>query len=474
MNDLYINILYINMIDKKIKDHINKCIVRINAEVISININIPYELETPGKGQGTGFFIDNNGLILTCAHVVDNAKNIYVEIPNISSKQYLCSIVYICPDFDLALIKTHEIFNKEYLKLANSDKLSSGMNVFAVGFPKNFSRINVNNIKYTEGIISGQQSGLIQTDTAINPGNSGGPLFYKDKVIGINSKKLVGDNVSNIGYAIPINNFRNININYNLKSKIIYRPSFEAIFNNTNENISSIITNNKHSGGVYISKMYNHSMLKKIGLNENIIITKIDKYDIDNYGYTNFRWLGEKVHLNNILDFYKNYDKIKIEYYENGKKFINSIQLEPYIPSIKQVFPNLEDLYYYIVGGAIFMDLTMNHIQENMDIFINLDKEDLHKKILICSFVFPNSYFNILNNIKSGDIIHKINDKEVSCINDFKKAIKTPIIINNNKFFKVETKNYKVCLAETNILKKHDEELSKLYRFNITNFENNK
>ena len=48
------------MIDKKIKDHINKCIVRINAEVISININIPYELETPGKGQGTGFFIDNN------------------------------------------------------------------------------------------------------------------------------------------------------------------------------------------------------------------------------------------------------------------------------------------------------------------------------------------------------------------------------------------------------------------------------
>ena len=91
--------------------------------------------------------------------------------------------------------------------------------------------------------------------------------------------------------------------------------------------------------------MYNHSMLKKIGLNENIIITKIDKYDIDNYGYTNFRWLGEKVHLNNILDFYKNYDKIKIEYYENGKKFINSIQLEPYVPSIKQVFSNLEDIY---------------------------------------------------------------------------------------------------------------------------------
>ena len=90
------------------------------------------------------------------------------------------------------------------------------------------------------------------------------------------------------------------------------------------------------------------------------------------------------------------------------------------------------------------MDLTMNHIQENMDIFINLDKADLHKKILICSFVFPNSYFNILNNIKSGDIIHKINDKDVSCINDFKKAIKTPIVINNNNLFLSNTFDY--CL----------------------------
>ena len=466
------------MISKKIKDHINKCVVRINAEIISININIPYELETPSKGQGTGFFIDKKGLILTCAHVVDNAKNIYIEIPNISSKKYLCSIIYICPEFDIALIKTTDFINKDCLKLENSNKINSGMNVFAVGFPKNFSRINVNNIKYTEGIISGQQSGLIQTDTAINPGNSGGPLFYKDKVIGINSKKLVGGNVSNIGYAIPINNFKNINVNniedYNKKSKIIYRPSFQAIFNNTNENISSIITNKKYIGGQYISKIFDHSILKNIGLNKNNILTKFDKYTIDNYGYTNFRWLGEKVHLNNILDFYKNDEKIKIEYYEEGKKIIKTIMLETYIPKIKQVYPNLEKVYYYILGGAIFMDLTKNHIAENMNIFMNLDTKELKKKILICSFVFPNSYFDILNNIKNGDIIYKINDKEVSSIIDFKNAIKKPTIINKKEFFKVETKENKVSLVETHILKKHDEELSKLYRFDITNFENNK
>ena len=356
------------MIKKDLKEYINKCVVRITAEVISININIPYELETPRKGQGTGFFINNKGLILTCAHVVDAAKNIYIEIPNISSQKYLCKIIYICPEFDIALIQTNEIFNKHYLKLGNSDTLGSSNNVFAVGFPKNFSRINVNNIKYTEGIISGQQSGLIQTDTAINPGNSGGPLFYKNKVIGINSQKLIGDNVSNIGYAIPINKFKNINTDYNLKNKIIYRPSFEFIFNNTSKNIAKIMTNNKHSNGVYISKIFDKSIFKKGNINEEIILTKLDKYNIDNNGYTNFRWMGEKVHLNNILDFYKNNDKINIEYYENNIKYKKKIQLEPFIPTIKKIYSNLEDIYYYILGGAIFMDLSVKHIENNYDI----------------------------------------------------------------------------------------------------------
>ena len=461
------------MIKKDLKEYINKCVIRITAEVISININIPYELETPRKGQGTGFFINNKGLILTCAHVVDAAKNIYIEVPNISSQKYLCKIVYICPEFDIALIQTNEIINKHFLKLGNSDTLSSSNNVFAVGFPKNFSRINVNNIKYTEGIISGQQSGLIQTDTAINPGNSGGPLFYKNKVIGINSQKLIGNNVSNIGYAIPINKFKNINITYNLKNKIIYRPSFEFIFNNTSKNIAKIMTNNKNSNGVYISKIFDKSILKKENINEEIILTKIGKYNIDNNGYTNFRWMGEKVHLNNILDFYKNNDKTNIEYYEKNIKHTKRIQLDPFIPTIKKVYPNLEDIYYYILGGAIFMDLTLKHIEKNIGIYSNLEKDDIKKKILICSFVFPNSMADILNNINGGDIINKINNIKVSCIEDFKEAIKTPLIINKYKFFKIETKNNKVSLFEFNQLKKHDEELSKLYRFNLTNFIDN-
>ena len=458
------------MITKELKKYINKSIVRITAEVIEININIPYELETPQKGQGTGFFINNKGLILTCAHVVDAAKNIYIEVPNVSSKKYLCHIISICPEFDLALIQTDDLINQHYLKLGDSLKLNSSDKVFAVGFPKNFSRINVNNIKYSDGIISGHQDGLIQTDTAINPGNSGGPLFYKDKVIGINSRKLVGTDVSNIGYAVPIHCFHSINHPKELKNKIIYRPALEVILNNTNENIVKLMTNKKEKEGIYISKIFKDSILDQLKIPENSILVKFDKYSIDNYGYTNFRWLGEKVHLNNILNTYQKDQKIPVVLYHQNKKISKKITLHMYIPPVKRIYPNLENVPYYIIGGAIFMELTLNHIQSNLEIFMELDKDELRKKILICSFVFPNSMADILNNLKKGAIIEKINDKKVDDILQLKKAIKAPISYNENKFFKVETKNNKVSLFEFNHLKKHDENLAKLYRFQSENF----
>ena len=143
-----------------------------------------------------------------------------------------------------------------------------------------------------------------------------------------------------------------------------------------------------------------------------------------------------------------------------------------YIPPVKRIYPNLENVSYYIIGGAIFMELTLNHIQSNLEIFMVLDKDELRKKILICSFVFPNSMADILNNLKKGAIIEKINDIKVEDITQLKKAIKAPISYNENKLFKVETKNNKVSLFEFTHLKKHDENLAKLYRFQSANFKN--
>ena len=452
------------MITNKLRKEINQCIVRISAESIKININIPYQLNTPRKGQGTGFFIKKDGYILTCCHVVENAKNVYVEIPTINNKKYLCKIISLIPKFDLAIIKITEKINNNYLDLGDSNKLNIGDNVFAVGFPKNLKK-NVNNIKYTLGIISGQQNGLIQTDTAINPGNSGGPLFLDNKVVGINSRKLTGDDVSNIGYCIPINYYKNI---LDIKEKIIYNPDLNCNFNITNPNTIKCITKDINNG-ILISKIYDGSFLKKLKNNseENILLTKFDKYNIDNNGYTDFRWLGEKLNIVDIISQYKINEEIKLEYYINNKKFNSKIKLEQHIPKIKTVY-FIENIDYMIIGGSIFMNLSKDHIQKNNEILFQMNNdEDIFKKHLICSFVFPNSISDIFGNIESNELISKVNNIEVDDLESLKNAMKKYLLINKKKFIKIESKNFNINLFELDEIKKHNKNLSEIYKFNM-------
>jgi len=102
--------------DNTIRKKIGHSVVRIFAESININWKIPYLLENPSKGQGTGFFIDSKHII-TCCHVVDGAKNVYIEIPDISTEKIKCTIVGLCPNFDIALLKTESYKSKYYLTI---------------------------------------------------------------------------------------------------------------------------------------------------------------------------------------------------------------------------------------------------------------------------------------------------------------------------------------------------------------------
>ena len=98
-------------------------------------------------------------------------------------------------------------------------------------------------IKVTGGKISGRQNGLIQTYVPINKGNSGGPLLFNNKVIGINSEKIVGNDIDGISYSIPSNNIKVILdelINPTFEDKIIYDSILGVIIQKTNEDLTPI------------------------------------------------------------------------------------------------------------------------------------------------------------------------------------------------------------------------------------------
>ena len=163
-----------------------------------------------GKGNGSGSVIDANGDILTNYHVIEGAQKLTVSFGG--GKTYPATVVGGDPDTDLAVIKLDSPpSGLTVVPIGDSDKLSVGQKVLAIGNPFGLDRT------LTTGVISGLQRPIraqngrpidaaIQTDASINPGNSGGPLLDKfGKMIGINSQILSpsGGGSVGVGFAIP-------------------------------------------------------------------------------------------------------------------------------------------------------------------------------------------------------------------------------------------------------------------------------
>lgn len=161
----------------------------------------------PSEGAGTGIILDSNGHILTNAHVIQNAREIEVSIPD-RPESLKATVVGSDPENDLAVVKV-EATDLKPAPFGDSDSLNVGDRVIAVGNALALP----GGPTVTDGIVSALDrsiqeqnislQNLIQTDAAINPGNSGGPLLDSaGRVVGVNTAVL--GNAQNIGLAIAI------------------------------------------------------------------------------------------------------------------------------------------------------------------------------------------------------------------------------------------------------------------------------
>jgi len=160
-----------------------------------------------GGGFGSGFIISADGYILTNAHVVDNATEIRVGLDN--RREYQAELVGADATTDVAVLKITAQADLPIVRIGDSDTLSVGEWVLAIGSPFGFEATA------TQGIVSALSRSLpsdnyvpfIQTDVAVNPGNSGGPLFNTDgEVVGINSQIYSrSGGYQGLSFAIPIN-----------------------------------------------------------------------------------------------------------------------------------------------------------------------------------------------------------------------------------------------------------------------------
>lgn len=285
---------------------------------------------------GTGFVYgkdDKYGYVLTNAHVVSGATNIQGMLSNNSTTTLtlLGSDTYT----DLAVLRMDIKDVLQVASIGDSKNTAIGNTVFTVGSPMGATYAGT----VTKGILSGKDrlietsassNGLtsesyivkvLQTDAAISPGNSGGPLVnLAGDVIGINSLKLVDEQVEGMGFAIPIEDAMNY-VDSLEKGKAIQRPVVGVqILDLTNKyalyrygiNVDSSV-----KSGVILVKVNTGYPASNGGLKEGDIVTKIDGNDI-----TTISEFKYELYKHNIGD------TIEVTYYRDGKENKTTLKLD--------------------------------------------------------------------------------------------------------------------------------------------------
>jgi serine protease Do len=167
------------------------------------------QVRTP-SGLGSGFFLNEDGFLITNFHVIEGETQISVEVYHqkdgqLDRKTYKqVRIIALNKFADLALLKVEDKDAPRFkgVPLGSADALSVGERVFAIGSPLGLERT------VTEGILSTKTRELggvlyLQTTAQINPGNSGGPLFnLSGEVIGVTNMKVTAG--EGLGFAIPV------------------------------------------------------------------------------------------------------------------------------------------------------------------------------------------------------------------------------------------------------------------------------
>ena len=249
-------------------------VVAINTEYVSYDIfNQPYAQQ----GAGSGWIIDEDGLIVTNNHVVEGAQSVTVTLAD--GRTFPAVSIRTDSLSDLAIIKV-DASNLPAAQVGSSDMLRVGDWVIAIGNSLGLG------ISATKGIVSaknislsvsaGQTLGdLIQTDAAINPGNSGGPLVnIAGEVIGITSVKVAQVGVEGMGYAISSNSALPI-IEDLIQNGYVVRP-FLGVRLYTVDEYAVMTYDLAVDEGVLVTQVVEGSPAAEAGMKAGDVITSFD------------------------------------------------------------------------------------------------------------------------------------------------------------------------------------------------------
>lgn len=250
----------------------------VNIRIVRLTYDSFFRV-VPGQGQGSGVIFSKEGYILTNEHVIHEAREIKVVLPD--GRELEGELIGSDPSFDLAVVKI-EAENLPLAKLGDSGNLRPGEFCIAIGNPFGLQNTLTFGVISATGRSIGPARGkilenLIQTQAPINPGNSGGPLIdLEGEVIGINTAII--PYAQGIGFAIPINTAKEI-IDELIEHGRVIRPWLGVSTLCLTPQVKQRFNLGVDSG-CYIINVVPESPAEKGGIKEGDVIVKINDQDV--------------------------------------------------------------------------------------------------------------------------------------------------------------------------------------------------
>ncbi|TXL73027.1 DegQ family serine endoprotease [Vineibacter terrae] len=239
--------------------------------------------DRPVRGLGSGFIVASDGLILTNAHVVKNARTVTVKLSD--QREFAAKVIGLDQATDVAVLKINAK-DLPTVTIGDADKVHVGEWVLAIGSPYGFENT------VTAGIVSATSRALpnqsyvpfIQTDVPVNPGNSGGPLFNtRGEVVGINSQ-IYSDTggYQGLSFAIPISVAMKVQKQI-VAHGTVHRGWLGATVQDVTQALADAFGLAK-PGGVLVSSVEQDSPAAKAGLQSGDVILKLNGSEVPRSG----------------------------------------------------------------------------------------------------------------------------------------------------------------------------------------------